>query len=364
MQGYVITSHRSVSLQKVAHHVAAVLDGLGFKVKGILGVANADPTLYDDVSFAVIVMTFDPVWANPYFYLYRMLKNYGKRVVFYTTIEGRPIRTPHDTWVYRDCEFVANSKYTARKLREAGARVVAVVPHGVDVELFERTRFLREEFREKLGISSHEIAVGYLAAGYKRKGHQLFNEVARKVYEMDKRIRIVVLTDEDGLNYYEAPDNTYVIPEFGNLSEEEVVGFFHAIDVYAHAALAEGFGLPVLEALAAGKLVVHPDYEPLSEITTPDTSVRVRVLYRRYEREATGIEYEMHYYSADEFAKAVVAAARMVAEKGREIQERAVARARELDIRKTYRKIAALIAPGGTLYEPEPGSPGYSPTSA
>ncbi|RLG59004.1 hypothetical protein DRN86_04920, partial [Candidatus Geothermarchaeota archaeon] len=240
----VVTSNRSVSLQRVAAEIIYVLKRNGIhNVKLVLS-ADANPALYRDVYAAIIVMTFDPAWVTPYAFLARELRSRGRKVLFYTTTEGRIKRVHGDQWIYRDLSFVANSEYTKEKLEEAGARVDTVVYHGIKVDGVRAFRWKARQLRQKLGLSESDFVVGYIAAGYMRKGHEVFAEVCRIVQERDPSIKFVVLTDSKGAQKYQGCDNVLLIPDFGKLSQDVVYGLYHVFDLYAQASLSEGFGLP------------------------------------------------------------------------------------------------------------------------
>ena len=113
---------------------------------------------------------------------------------------------------------------------------------------------------------------------------------------------------------------------------------------------SEGFGLPVLEALSAGKPVVHADYKPLSEITSRDTSFRVKVYDVVYKRELGSIEYELHYYDPNEFAEAIIYAKDQVLRNRDEFREKCLERARIFDARKTYKVFVDMYYHGGLDY--------------
>ena len=342
-----VTSERSVSLQRVTNDIADVLREQGFTVM--------DPMLYPDAikftqlrfNATYIVMAFDTIWATPFFYLGYRARADGKRYVWYATVEGRVKRTGHMDWVYRELEFVANSKYTARKLGEAGVKVKAIVPHGVDVEEAFVYGSMAPLVRRSLALSEGDFAVGYLAGPYGRKGHDVFAAVIKKVVERDRTVKFVVVTAQPAAGHYLSAPNTEVITSFGKREKSWVWGFYHAIDLYAHPALAEGFGLPVLEALACGKPVVHADYMPLSEITTPETSFRVPVLDVEYAHDPyhlrTGIDYEHHIYDPEDFADAILAAKEEVQRRRRELAEACAERARQFDKRKVYMDIARML---------------------
>jgi len=347
----IITSDRSVSLQTVSNHIKEVLEKNGIvDVKMILSPV-ANPVLYKDVSTAIIVMTFDPAWVIPYCYLYHSLRYRGKQVFFYATVEGR-VKPPHGAeWIHRELSFIANSEYTRQKLSESGYRVEDIIYHGVNVKEIQSFKWKAQQLKEQLGIGDNEFIIGYIAGGYLRKGHDLFAEVIRIVEEKDPSIRFVVLTDKRGSEYYRKTQRAIILPDFGKLSKGDVYGLYHMFDLYVQASLSEGFGLPVLEALAAGKPVVHPDYKPLSEITTEETSFRVEVVSVDYKREVGAILYELHYYNPMEMAETILYAKDEVLKNRSDYKKKCIKRAKAFDYLKTYNKFTRIIISGGGLYD-------------
>ncbi|MCD6487803.1 MAG: glycosyltransferase [Desulfurococcales archaeon] len=347
----VITSDRSVSLQRVANDIIKVFRENGVRNVKLILSANADPRLYKDVNYAITVMTFDPAWVKPYLFIARMLRTMGRTSLFYTTTEGRIRRVHGDIWIYRDLSYIANSEYTKEKLIEAGAKVDKVVYHGVNVDSIKSFSWKARSLREKLGLSKDDFVVGYIAGGYMRKGHDIFAEVIRLVQQKDPSIKFVVLTDNRGVNNYKDVENAIILPDFGKLTLDTVYGLYHVFDLYAQASLSEGFGLPCLEALSAGKPVVHADYKPLSEITTKDTSFRVKVYDVVYKRELGSIEYELHYYDPNEFAEMIIYAKDQVLRNRDELRVKCIERARMFDARKTYKVFVDMYYHGGLDYD-------------
>ena len=147
--------------------------------------------------------------------------------------------------------------------------------------------------------------------------------------------------------YYSDLENCIVSDEFGKLSEDKILGLYHACDLYAHAALSEGFGLPVLEALACGKPVVHADYKPLSEITTKKISYRCKVVgisdWGGDTTEHTGITYELHFYDPNEFGDLILQAKDELMKERNEKTRLCLNRARQFDLHKTYKKFLKYI---------------------
>lgn len=333
----IITSLRGISLQTVSEHIAKVImENSSYKAV-IYGYPSVTPSFYKDADHIIVVMPFDSVHATTYFYLAWELKNRGKNVMFYTTIEGKPIIHNYSEWVRRDLTYIANSEYTKEKLEEADVKVEGVVYHGVDMREMRAFAWKGEMIRQMLGFKQDDFVVGYIANPTYRKGHHIFPEVIRRVGQKDPSIKFVVITDPSVRSYYEGLNNVLLETKFGGLTRDTIAGYYHGFDLYAQVALIEGFGMPVLEALAAGKMVVHADYKPLTEITTPDTSIRVPVLTKEYRKEGSGILFELHYYNPEDFANAIIEAKQKILTEGDQIKKRAKERAKEFDIRKTYK---------------------------
>jgi len=171
----------------------------------------------------------------------------------------------------------------------------------------------------------------------------LFAEALKALSEKDPSIKAVILTHKECAQYYEPLPNAIPLIDFGKLRDEDVWSIYHALDLYVQASLSEGFGLPVLEALAAGKLVVHPDYDPLSEITTPETSVRVPVTDIQFRRDVGSIEFEHHYYDPNEMAEAILYAKDLLQKNRDEVESKCIERAKEFDYSKVYKRFVKYI---------------------
>jgi len=334
----ILTSDKAASLNKVAEDIAKLIKAETNYVVRIFRGYGTEVFDAPEGSKFIVFMPFDPSPALPYFYTAWELKKHFGTVLFYTTIEGKVHKPSVPGWVIRDFDYIACSKYVAERLTEAGIGVKDVIYHGVDIELFTATKNLRTLGRKRLGVSDEDFVIGYIAGCYTRKGHPLFAETLKILAEKDPNIKAFILTSKDCAVFYEDLSNAVPLIDFGRLSNREIAMFYHALDLYVQASLIEGFGLPVLEALAAGKLVVHPDYNPLNEITTPETAIRIPVVKTEFKRELGAIIYELNYYDPNEMAEAILQAKDMVLKDRVEIEARALERAKEFDYRKVYKR--------------------------
>jgi glycosyltransferase involved in cell wall biosynthesis len=188
------------------------------------------------------------------------------RHVYYGVTEGPPVLSHFNYAAARNMTVVVPSQYVKWELEHAGIPVAEVIPHGIDVRAIRSAdpRVWRNAFGDR-------TVVLYVAHRHIRKG---FRELI-KAWRMTKASRDpnVLLALHTGREPHESEDG-YRIPEGGNvvitenflkLGRESLYGLYRAADVYVHGALCEGFGIPIVEAMAAGKPVICIDAGPMNE---------------------------------------------------------------------------------------------------
>lgn len=343
MRLHVYTSNKAVSLHRVAGDVVTVLSR---HIESLDAKTFFEPVVdarrISEADACMVVMQFDPIWAVSYYYVAREYAVNGRDVLVYTEIPGEPNKPSLAYWLIRDLEYVVNSNYSRRKLEKIGAKIRDVVYHGVDTKRVASAAKLADSWRRRLRVDD-KILIGYVAQGLRRKLHDKFAEVVRAVRNKTSEIEFVILTDNRARDYYSGT-GAIVLEQFGKLPLEQLFALYSACDLYAQASGAESFCIPVLEALAAGKVVVHPDYEPLSEITDESCSVRVPVTSIELERgDGGGVNWEMHYYDVVEFADCIHYAVDLIKKEKDELATRAIARAKKFDMFKTYRKLVKFL---------------------
>lgn len=347
MRVCIFTSSRAVSLKKVANDIKKVITTHD---KGITVSILDSPAINVDIlkscDACMITMPFDLTWCMPYFFIAYEFKSQGKPTIFYATTEGRVPKEMVRNWILRDLDFVVNSEYVKSRLEEVNAKIVDVIPHGVEIDKISLVRGWRDEVREALGVGDKTL-VGYVASGHERKCHDLFSEVVKEVRNTDPTIEFLIITDKKGSKYYDGTD-AIVKEEFGVMSDEQYYSYMHAMDIYAHGSCSEGFGIPVLEALACGKYVVHGSYDPLNKITTPEVSSRVppyEILLVKIG--GAGIVYELKRYRPATFAKHIINTATMLRNLSKSdlisIYDKALTRAYQYDINKVYTRFIPML---------------------
>jgi glycosyltransferase involved in cell wall biosynthesis len=341
----IFTSSKAISLRKVAQDLSKVFYSHGIEAEIFPTSAPLDDEVLS-LDGIVITMPVDLTFHVESAYKYYRFKAMGKPAVYYATIEGKVFNPQLFPWIKREVFFTPNSRYTKAKLSEAGFKTGEVVYHGVDLKKFSEGIYVKYggELRRSLGISENDFLIGYIASGVKRKCHDLASGVMSILKEKDPSVKLLVFTDDEGAKHYQGLDNVIVISNFGNVDDDAIITIYHALNLYAHFACAEGFGLPVLEALASGVPVIHPDYDPLSEITDENSSFRVPVESIVMYKDVSSIIYELHRYNIRDYAEMILYAKDMLKSKADEYIKASVERASQFDMYQLYKKIVRYFA--------------------
>lgn len=334
-----IMTSRAVSLREVARGIAYVARKKGF-TPIILEYTPTPVDMKKLARAALIVMTMNPLLSRSWFLAARDYLREGIPAWIYTTTEGRLPRRYVHRWMQRDLSFIANSNYTREKLEEAGLRVTDVIPHGIVWSDVEEALRYREHARNMLEETLGEDKVIFVtvASAQRRKGHSLYASALSMLESECSDCAFYILTQQEAAGHYTGLGNVHVDTRFGSLSRLEVLSMIAAADWYVQPSLAEGFGLPVLEAQALGTPVVHVAYPPLTEHSHPD-NITVPFEQIVYDQLGEGIEYELHIYRPEDMADALKRARDMVREEPeryRELSARVQEHARKYDAEKVY----------------------------
>jgi mannosyltransferase len=190
--------------------------------------------------------------------LFLNLFGYGFALIFNSASQRKK------TWftnflIGRMDAVIATSEMAARFLR----RPATVILHGIDVDLYQPpadrlTAFAETELPGKYGI-------GTFGRVRKQKGSDLFVEAMCRLLPQypDFSAVVIGLTTVDNLPFVEglkqqiaAAGLSERIRFLGELPIEDVPLWYQRISIYVFASRVEGFGLTLLEAMAAGDAVV------------------------------------------------------------------------------------------------------------
>jgi glycosyltransferase involved in cell wall biosynthesis len=186
-----------------------------------------------------------------------------------------------------DVRLITPSMWSAEGLVKSGAldSQISIVPHGVDTRVFKpfSNTEEREAARERLGWSNRFVVLNVSALS-RRKGAEIlmwaFGHLASRHDDV-----LLVLKGTDavyasrssvtrlGSRLTERARET-IAPRVrylgATLSDEEMAMHYAAADVLAAPYHAEGFNMPVLEAMACGLPVICTGGGPTDEFATGD----------------------------------------------------------------------------------------------
>lgn len=175
-------------------------------------------------------------------------------------------------------KIVAVSKFTKDEIEKyyhIPAKKVAVAQNGVDFELFDKNISPEElkKIREKYNLP--EKFVFYIGTPQPRKNISVLIEamkILREKYNSED-IKLVIAGNRNAHNFDPEIDRAvkkYSLQEKtifpGWIAEEHKPALLQAASCFVFPSLYEGFGIPILEAMAAGTPVVCSDIPVHREI--------------------------------------------------------------------------------------------------
>jgi glycosyltransferase involved in cell wall biosynthesis len=150
-------------------------------------------------------------------------------------------------WTYHlGLECVANSKWTAAMLKARHDLEVTVVPLGVDTKVFHPVASIEEKCHDELRVMT-------IGNAHPVKRFDLFLKVVQMLRARANCRAIVASHDKSlvaGESFIE-----FLRPK----NDLEMAGIYNKASVFISTSISEGFGLPLLEAMACGTPVVTTD---------------------------------------------------------------------------------------------------------
>jgi glycosyltransferase involved in cell wall biosynthesis len=174
-------------------------------------------------------------------------------------------------WSLRRCHHIVVDSRSVQleliKRRLAKAENVTVIPLGVGERFKPGSR--DEAFLRRYGLEKrYLLSVGVLEP---RKNHRMLFEVLRRLKERNVEANLVIVGREGwkwtnpltSSEYSGLRQNVQIISD---VTEEELVKFYRHAAVLVYPSYYEGFGLPILEAMACGAPVIASSVSSLPEV--------------------------------------------------------------------------------------------------
>lgn len=231
------------------------------------------------VDAELLITLIDPFVLDPSVYG-------GLPWVAWAPLDSWPI-LPGNVQALRAAKFIwAMSKFGQKCLAELGFNNVHYVPHGVDLDTFKPLD--RTAARKRVGDFlktnlTDRFVVAYNAANTgipPRKGFFECLAAFKKFSDEHPEALLYLHTDRDGRRGVHIPtimqmvglrpDQVVFASQYeyltGMLPPAYLNDVYNSADVYMSSSWGEGFGIPILEAQAAGCPVIAPDSSAMSEL--------------------------------------------------------------------------------------------------
>ena len=158
--------------------------------------------------------------------------------------------------------------------RGISARQVVKIPNPVDVERFHPD-VSGHTVREALGIPADAVVIGNTSRFEKRKGYRLFLDIAKLVVARHENVRFLAVGHGSERGYMEKQVREAGLEEQIIITgpRRDIPEVIAAMDIFLFTSLwGEGFGIVLIEAMAAGKAVVSANVGPAGELLEDGTS--------------------------------------------------------------------------------------------
>ena len=173
-------------------------------------------------------------------------------------------------------QFVGISKYASKELKDFyGINNSVVIYNGVDTDRFKIDKKAGRKFREKYNLDSDKIVLGYLSRFVPHKNH-MFLLKFMKYYGKNFQLLFVGKGEykekcEEFVREHRVKNVKFLV----FLPDNEIPAFYNALDVYIHPSLWEGYGLPIIEAMACGKPVVAWKNRIVAELMNKEIGILI-----------------------------------------------------------------------------------------
>lgn len=297
-----------------------------------------------------------PLWARYIFDSTRLLAPWFSRTsLLYGPVDGPFQMNVNLFEVAKNFRIVVPSQFCKECLQRNNISVFDVIPHGInhadfifeDIPKYSRLKTLREKYPNKKILFSNLNPIHRKGFVHLVKALQILNKKIPDKYVFilhtglaKAQATIDGLAPKDGINLTKIP-NLVVEDQYGRLPFREIALKTMACDIFVFPSLLEGFGEPILEAMAAKKPIVCLDAPAMNELVGKEEAWLFPMTELKEEKWQNGAVAQMHDYEPSALAEAMQHAIENEGESS-EKAEKAYKKSLDYDYRKVYQKLVTL----------------------
>lgn len=180
-------------------------------------------------------------------------------------------------------KVIALSEFERELLLKLGVsnNKIKIIPNGIDYEYYTKNKIPKEIAKKKLLIEPNTRVILYFGALVKRKGiHYLIESIPYVLKEHKNVIFYFAGHVQEERDYLiRRAKELNVMDKIrieGPVSEEQKFILFSSADIFVFPTLYEGFGIPIIEAMAFGLPIVSTNIPVINEIVTKDVGLLVK----------------------------------------------------------------------------------------
>jgi glycosyltransferase involved in cell wall biosynthesis len=173
-------------------------------------------------------------------------------------------------------KIISSSQVTTKdiiKFIRCRQEKIATVYPGVDLSRFSPSLAVPNRVYEKIGITVNDKYILFVSSLFPRKNaHGLIEAYARAVEKFGLKHKLVIIGRIDGAyepvlqKLCEKLDLAGKVIFIGFIEDSDLPYYYRAADIFVFPSLFEGFGIPIVEAMAAGIPLVAVDATTSPEI--------------------------------------------------------------------------------------------------
>lgn len=142
---------------------------------------------------------------------------------------------------------------------------IEVIYNGIDTNFFKPTN--TEKLKEKLGLKDEKILL-YVGFTTPRKGVEYLASALNMLNKIDVKLLMIGKWENGYIDkfYKYIGKNKCKVIEIGYVEDNEMPQYYSLADVFVLPSLLEGFGFPLVEAMACGTPVVSTNVGSIPEV--------------------------------------------------------------------------------------------------